>query len=158
MRGRHGDGNYGKPLYVEVIRWPNWLWTFILFMDFSLIFAIWAALSITSTAIATLIIFILTFTAFNKSQLRITVTQGWLLVGPAAIERAFIYNFESLDKSQMRNARGIESSPLDYFQIRFWVPGGLSLQLRDPRDKTIAWKVSTNNGDELSKVLGNPVH
>ena len=127
-------------------------------MDLSLITAIWAALSISSTTIAALLIFILTFIAFNKTQLRITVTQGWLLVGPAAIERAFIHNFEKLDKNQMRKARGVESSPLDYFQIRFWVPGGISMKLRDPRDKTVAWKISSKNGVELIKVLGNPVH
>jgi len=100
----------------------------------------------------------LTLYGFLKSQLRITVTQGWLLVGPAAIERAFIFNFRNLNGSEMRNARGAGGNPLDYLQIRFWVSTGLKMDLRDPRDKTTAWLISTQNGEKLISLLANPEH
>ena len=100
----------------------------------------------------------LTLYGFFKSQLIITLTQGWLLVGPAAIERAFIFNFKNLNSSEMKNARGIGSNPLDYLQIRFWVSTGLKMDLRDPRDKTTAWLISTKNGEKLISLLANPEH
>ena len=158
MRARHGDKNYGKPLYVEVIRWSIWLWAFVLFMELSLLLAIWAALSNFATYISAAILILLTIIIYMKSILRITVTQGWLIVGPAAIERAFIHNFKILNTTEMKAARGVNASPLDYFQIRFWIPTGISMQLRDPRDRTSAWKISTRNCDELVKVLTNPAH
>ena len=127
-------------------------------MDLSILLAIWAALSFSVTWISGVILLALTLYGFFKSQLRITLTQGWLLVGPAAIERAFIFNFKNLNTAQMRNARGVGGNPLDYLQIRFWVSTGLKMDLRDPQDKTTAWLISTQNGEKLMSLLANPEH
>ena len=127
-------------------------------MDLSILLAIWAALSFSVTWISGVILLVLTLYGFFKSQLRITLTQGWLLVGPAAIERAFIFNFKNLNTAQMRNARGVGGNPLDFLQIRFWVSTGLKMDLRDPQDKTTAWLISTQNGEKLMSLLANPEH
>ena len=158
MPNIHRDQSYGRPLYKEVIKWSPTVWAFVIFLDLSILLAIWAALSISATWISGVILLALTLYGFLKSQLRITVTQGWLLVGPAAIERAFIFNFRNLNSSEMRNARGAGGNPLDYLQIRFWVSTGLKMDLRDPRDKTTAWLISTENGDRLINLLANPEH
>jgi hypothetical protein len=66
-------------------------------MAASLAIAIWAALGITGALISLVIQIILLVIAEQKSSLQITLTKDWLLVGPAAIERAFIHNFLALD-------------------------------------------------------------
>lgn len=150
---RHRDLNYGVALYQEKITWPIWLWAFILFMAATLDLAIWAALSLKITIISA--IFLLALIIYSKiaGTLWITVTKGWLIVGPAAIERAYIHNFRALIGSELRSARGINSDPAAYLEIRFWSKDGLRMDIRDPKDKTPYWLISTNRATELIKVL-----
>jgi hypothetical protein len=154
----HRDQSYGRPLYQEVIGWSLSVWAFVIFMDLSILLAIWAALSISATWISGVILLVLTLYGFFKSQLRITLTQGWLLVGPAAIERAFIFNFKNLNSSEMRNARGVAVILLTIFKYDSGYSTGLKMDLRDPRDKTTAWLISTQNGEKLISLLANPEH
>jgi hypothetical protein len=155
---KHQDQSYGRALYKEVLRWSLPVWAFIIFLDLSLLLAIWAALGNNATWICAVLLTPLNVFLFLKSRLKITVTQGWLIVGPASIERAFIHNFINLNSSQMRTARGVGANPLDYLQIRFWVPTGVKMDIRDPRDKTSAWLISSKNGEKLVSVLANPIH
>lgn len=90
--------------------------------------------------------------------MRITVTQGWLLVGTAAIERAFIYNFKILDSKEMKLERGLKANPLNFLEIRFWIPKGMKIEIRDPRDKTPAWIISSRETERLLQVLSNSEH
>ena len=70
-------------------------------MAASLSIAVWAAIGNDAAITVSLIqLGLLIFTA-QRSALEITLTKGWLLVGPAAIERAFIHNFKALDFKQM---------------------------------------------------------
>ena len=158
MRNKHSDRNYGKPLYQEVTRWSIALWLFVIFIDLSILLAIWAALSSRVTWITLIILTTITLAAYLNSAQRITVTQGWLIVGPAAIERAFIYNFKALNSNEMRKARGVSGSPYDYLQLRFWIPTGVKMDLRDPRDKTSAWLISSKNSKKLVELLASPEH
>jgi hypothetical protein len=152
------DRRYGKTLYRESIRWSLAVWAFVIFIDLSIVLAIWAALSMGAVWITLLFLIALTLFAYFKSVLEIEVTQGWFLVGPAAIERAFIHNFKNLSSSEMKNVRGRNANPLNYLQIRFWVPGGISLAIRDPRDKTPNWIISSKKSGELIRVLENAEH
>ena len=152
------DRRYGKSLYRESIRWSFPVWAFVIFIDLSVALAIWAALSMSATWITLIILTALTLFAYFKSTLKIEVTQGWFLVGPAAIERAFIHNFKNLNGEQMKSSRGRNAHPLNFLQIRFWVPGGISLAIRDPRDKTPNWIISSKRSEELIRALENAQH
>ena len=158
MTSKHFDSSYGKTLYSEVDRWSISVWLLVLLLDLSIVFAIWAALDLKAVFVATAVVSTLSIWAFQKSLLRITVTQGWLLVGPAAIERAFIYEFQPLDKNQLRLESGRGANPLNYLQLRFWVKTGMKIAIRDPRDKTPAWIFSSKNGDRLKEVLEKVAH
>jgi hypothetical protein len=103
---RHKNLDYGTPIFQEKLSWSWWLWCFAIFMAGSLSLAIWAALGITGALITSVIQLILLVIAEQKSSLRITLTKGWLLVGPAAIERAFIHNFIALDFKEFKRIRG----------------------------------------------------
>ena len=127
-------------------------------MTGSLTLSIWAALGDRAAIITSAIEILLLLIAQNKSALEITVTKGWLLVGPAAIERAFIHNFQALSKNEFQRVRGVEGDPASYLQIRFWVNTAIKIELRDPKDRTPYWLVSTNRANELAKILNVADH
>lgn len=127
-------------------------------MTGSLSLAVWAALGNQAAIIVSLIQVGLLILAAEKTALKITVTKGWLLVGPAAIERAFIHNFKALVASEFKRTRGIDADPASYLQIRFWVNSAIKIDLRDPKDKTPYWLISTNRANELAKILNVADH
>jgi len=155
---RHLDRDYGLAIYQERLSWNWWLWLFALFMAGSFSLSMWAALGEQAAIITSAIELLLLLIAQSKSALDITVTKGWLLVGPAAIERAFIHNFLALSPSEYKRVRGIDGDPASYLQIRFWVNTAIKIDLRDPKDRTPYWLVSTNRANELAKILNVAGH
>ncbi|CAN2240928.1 Protein of unknown function DUF3093 [actinobacterium SCGC AAA044-D11] len=155
---RHEDRDYGIALYQEKLSWSWWLWLFAVFMAASFSLSIWAALGERAAIIISAIQILLLLIAQSKSALEITVTKGWLLVGPAAIERAFIHNFQPLTPTQYRRARGVDGDPASYLQIRFWINTAIKIELRDLKDRTPYWLVSTNRANELAKILNVAEH
>ena len=127
-------------------------------MAASLSLAVWAAIGSQAALIISVIQIALLILAAQQSSLTITVTKGWLLVGPAAIERAFIHNFKALEFKEYKRIRGVDADPASYLQIRFWVNTAIKIDLRDPKDKTPYWLISTNRANELAKVLNVADH
>jgi len=155
---RHKDLDYGSPIFQEKLSWSWWLWCFAIFMAGSLSIAVWAAIGNDAAITISLIqLGLLIFTA-RRTALEITLTKGWLLVGPAAIERAFIHNFIALDFKEFKRIRGVDADPASYLQIRFWVNAAIKIDLRDPKDKTPYWLISTNRANELAKLLNVSDH
>ena len=127
-------------------------------MAASLSLAVWAAIGNQAALIISVIQIALLILAAQQSSLTITVTKGWLLVGPAAIERAFIHNFKALEFKEYKRIRGVDADPASYLQIRFWVNSAIKIDLRDPKDKTPYWLISTNRANELAKLLNVADH
>ena len=127
-------------------------------MAASLSLAVWAAIGSQAALIISVIQIALLILAAQQSSLTITVTKGWLLVGPAAIERAFVHNFKALEFKEYKRIRGVDADPASYLQIRFWVNTAIKIDLRDPKDKTPYWLISTNRANELAKVLNVADH
>lgn len=127
-------------------------------MAVSLSLAVWAAIGSDAAITISLIqLGLFIFTA-QRTALKITLTKGWLLVGPAAIERAFIHNFKALDFNEYKRIRGVDADPASYLQIRFWVNTAIKIDLRDPKDKTPYWLISTNRAKELARLLNVADH
>lgn len=127
-------------------------------MAASVSLSIWAALGNGAALGVSLIQLILLIFAAKRTALDITVTKGWLLVGPAAIERAFIHNFKALESAEFKRVRGMDADPASYLEIRFWVSTAIKIDLRDPKDKTPYWLISTNRANELAKLLNVTEH
>ncbi len=127
-------------------------------MAASISLSIWAALGNAPAIIVSLIQLGLLVLAAKRTALVITVTKGWLLVGPAAIERAFIHNFKALESAEFKRVRGVDADPASYLEIRFWVSTAIKIDLRDPKDKTPYWLISTNRANELAKLLNVAEH
>ena len=127
-------------------------------MAASVSLSIWAALGNGAALAVSLIQLVLLIFAAKRTALDITVTKGWLLVGPAAIERAFIHNFKALESAEFKRIRGVDADPASYLEIRFWVSTAIKIDLRDPKDKTPYWLISTNRANELAKLLNVAEH
>ena len=127
-------------------------------MAASLALAFWAAIGNEAAIAVSLIQLGLLVFAAQRTALEITLTKGWLLVGPAQIERAFIHNFRALDATEFKRVRGIDADPASYLQIRFWINTAIKIELRDPKDKTPYWLISTNRANELAKILNVADH
>ena len=63
-----------------------------------------------------------------------------------------------LDFKEFRRIRGVDADPASYLQIRFWVNTAITIDLRDPKDKTPYWLISTNRASELAKLLNVADH
>ena len=155
---RHKDSSYGVALYREVLAPPFWVWLLFIFLFGSLSLAVWAAIGALPTLIVSLLELVLLMVMARSFRLSITVTKGWFLVGRAAIERAYIHEFTPLDAAATRLARGPKADPAAFLAIRFWAPQSLQVRIRDSRDATPYWLISTKKGTELAKLLANPVH
>ena len=127
-------------------------------MAASVSLSIWAALGNGAALAVSLIQLVLLIFAAKRTALDITVTKGWLLVGPAARERAFIHNFKALESAEFKRIRGVDADPASYLEMRFWVSTAIKIDLRDPKDKTPYWLISTNRANELAKLLNVAEH
>ena len=127
-------------------------------MTGSVSLSFWAALGSPWALTISLLELGLLIFASQRTALEITVTKGWLLVGPAAIERAFIHNFKALDSVEFKRVRGVDADPACFLQIRFWINSAIKIDLRDPKDKTPYWLISTNRANELADLLNVAEH
>ncbi len=149
----NSSADFGVSLYSEKMRWPIWLWAFLIFMFSSLSLALWAAAGNAAALVLTVAEFLFLIFMERRTGLRVTVTKGWLIVGKAAIPRAHIHGFLPLSATSMKRARGEEIDPAAFLDIRFWVKGGVKIMQRDPKDPTPYWLISSRDPEELVRVL-----
>jgi len=148
--------DYGQPLYHEEKKWGLGIWSFILFLYATLVIALLVSIN-TGATLATMIPLALLMIYFWKhTALSITVTKGWLIVGKAAIERAFIESAGTLNADEMRKQAGPGLNPDAYLQLRAWLHNGVKIKLRDPRDPTPYWLIASKNPAELARVINTP--
>ena len=144
-----GDGI----LYQETVRPPIWLLTFLFFLLASVALSIWAAFD-NRAGLITLILAIVALPVINHAMLlRISVDAKELRVGRAHIEREYLDHAVPLSIDQMRLIRGREADPAAYLALRFWQPRGVRIGLRDARDATPYWLVSSKKANDLAAVL-----
>jgi hypothetical protein len=137
----------------EVIRTPFWLLAFIYFLFLSLVIAVWAAIGnqpalltwVASTLILVLIV--------QKSALTIEVDDKELRAGPAHIELKYIGQVTALDSREMGRLRTRDADPASYLIFRFWRSTGVKVELKDPRDQTPYWLITSKRNTELAEIL-----
>ena len=139
--------------FKEVIRPPLWLLSFIYFMFLSLVVAVWAAFNNRITFLTWLALtFLLIFIAF-KSRTQISLDKNELRIGRAHIELQYIESVELLTPAQIRLLRTRDADPAAYLAITFWISTGVKITLKDPRDSTPYWLVSSRKAEELTRTL-----
>jgi hypothetical protein len=139
--------------YSETVRPPFWLLTFIFFLLGSVALAIWAAFDDRSGLIALIIALGLLPIINYAMLLHISVSERELCVGRAHIEHHYLGRAQILTIDEMRLARGRDADPAAYLALRFWQPRGVKIEVRDTRDSTPYWLISSKNAKRLVEAL-----
>ena len=135
--------------------WSVGLWLFILAMDTSMAFALWAAFDLRVAIGAIVGLLALSLFASFKTSLKIWFDGEMLHVGSAKIEKIYLGKIEILNEKAMALRRTRDADPRAFLQLRFWVKPGLLIHLNDERDPHPYWLVSTKHGKEIAELLKN---
>ena len=139
--------------YKEVIRPPFWLISFIYFMLFSLVIAIWAAFDNAAAVNAFAISMVLGAVAIHKMTSTIVISDGELQIRKAHIPLKYLGEGEVIAKKDFSFQRTRGADPAAYFATTFWISEGLKVQVIDARDSTPYWLISTKRAGALLEAL-----
>ena len=138
----------------EVIAPPIWLLAFIYFLFSSISISLWAAIGNTPALWCQIILTGALIYIAVRSRMVIEIDENELRINKAHIEHRYLGEVRVLDIQEMRNARGRDADPSAFLAIRFWSPRGVLVRVKDSRDSTPYWLISSKRGDELAKAIG----
>ena len=84
---------------------------------------------------------------------KIRLRNDWLYVGNAKIEIKYIKKVVLLEKDQFLKIRGAQADPAAFNATRFWVTTGVKVEIKDRKDPTPYWLISSRKAKYLSKAL-----
>ena len=137
----------------EVMRPPLWLITFLYFMLFSLVLAIWAAIDNRAAIISALIAIVVGAAFIFMAKEEITYDGTQLRVGKAHIDSQYCGTVTVLNHREFQRARTREADLAAHLALLFWVSEGVKIEITDSRDSTPYWLISTKRGDDLKRAL-----
>lgn len=144
---------YGGVLFTEVVRPPFWLLAFIFFLLGSFALSMWAAFD-NPAGTLTLVIGVLLLALIARAmRMRIVLSEQELRIGHAHIDRAYLGEITELSIDEMRLTRGRNADPAAFLAIRFWEPHGVKIMVKDSRDPTPYWLISSKNTKGLVEAL-----
>jgi len=139
--------------YREVISAPIWLIAFVYFIFLSIVLSIWAALGDTPALVTFIVLTIALTVIYQRTKLVIEIDNEELRVGPARIEKKYIGHCLNLDAPSFKLVRGRNANPAAYLGILFWLPTGITMEVKDSRDSTPYWLITSKRGQELTALL-----
>ena len=122
-------------------------------LAFSIVIAVWAGLGNTSALIAAIISLSFTGYLFIISTLRISIDDDSFSAGRATIEKKFLGDISLITTDEFRFLRGPGINPRAFHAFRFWVKRGLKVEIKDARDPTPYWLVSSKSPEKLRAAL-----
>lgn len=122
-------------------------------MFLSLVLAVWAAFDYRATLITWSVLTVLLIFIAVKMRSEITINDQELRIGKAHIEIKYLEAVELLTPAQIRLLRTRDADPAAYLAITFWISAGVKITLKDSRDSTPYWLVSSRRAKELTNTL-----
>ncbi len=101
----------------------------------------------------TLLLTILTSIGIYRSRLIIEVKDGKLFVAGAKIEKKYIGEVSALNSSEMKRLRGRDANAIAFTEVRFWVKGGVKVDVNDANDPVPYWLVSSKHTEKLVSAI-----
>lgn len=142
-----------KVIFREVIRPPWWLLIFIYFLLLSLVIALWAAFNNEIAFYAWILATFGLILIAHSGRSEIVVDDKELRIGRSHIELKYLSGAEILSADEMRLLRTRDADPAAHLAIVFWIATGVKITLKDHRDPTPYWLVSTKKSEELTHTL-----
>jgi len=142
-----------RPTFREVI-YPSLApisFAFFLISSIGVIFA--SAYGSSWGWIITLLLTISTFAGIYRSRLIIEVKDGKLFVAGAKIEKKYIGEVSALNSSEMKRLRGRDANAIAFTEVRFWVKGGVKVDVNDANDPVPYWLVSSKHTEKLVSAI-----
>lgn len=101
----------------------------------------------------TLLLTIFISTGIYRSRLIIEVKDGKLFVAGAKIEKEFIGQVTALDSAGMKLLRGRDANAIAFTAIRFWIKGGVKVEVKDANDPVPYWLISSKHTEKLVSAI-----
>lgn len=140
-------------VFKEVIRPPFWLICFIYFMLFSIVIAIWAAFDNNAALNAFAISLALQGAIVHWMTSAIEVRDGELVIKRAHIPLEYLGEVTIIPKEKFGYERTRGADPAAFFAITFWISKGLRVEVKDERDPTPYWLISSKRAEALAAAL-----
>jgi hypothetical protein len=137
----------------EVVRAPFWLMLFIYFLGFSLVVAIWAAMTTAIAAAALVIVTVATVFIYIRTPLVIEIDEKELRVGAAHIDRLYLGKARALTPQEMALMRTRDADPAAYLALRFWTSHGVRIDINDKRDSTPYWLITSKRKRVIEELI-----
>jgi Protein of unknown function (DUF3093) len=87
------------------------------------------------------------------SRTTVTTGSGGLQAGRAALPSAHIGRVDVLDRAETRRLLGVGADARAYLLVRTYCPGAVKVAVRDSRDPTPYWVVSSRRAEDLARHL-----
>ena len=83
----------------------------------------------------------------------IEISQDWVRVGRASIERTYVGETHAFRGEQARIAAGPDLDGRAYMCFRGWITPKIRLDITDPADPTPYWIASTRKPEKIAEIL-----
>jgi len=140
-------------IFFEKSNWPLSVWFFLSIMCASIYLAIWAPLGQIPALLSTILCVFGLVILSQKMQTTILVEQNMLYVNNAKINLKFVKKATALNKDEFKKLNGASADPAAFLATNFWTNIGVKVELKDKKDPTPYWLISTKRADELVKKL-----
>ena len=88
-----------------------------------------------------------------KMRTTIYVTNQMLHVNKAKIDLKYIKSATVLTPVEYKKMIGVAADPAAFLAINFWIRSGVKVELKDKKDPTPYWLISSRNPKKLVKAL-----
>jgi len=122
-------------------------------MLFSIVVAIWAAFDNNAAINAFAISLALQGAIVHWMTSTIEVAAGELRIKRAHIPLKYLGDTEIISKEKFGFQRTRGADPAAFFAIIFWISKGLKVAVKDDRDPTPYWLISTKRATELAAAI-----
>jgi len=143
------DASYREKLSVP-LRW--WVQGTMLVATFWLAFVVAAPALVAWSATAVLLLIMVgLFVGYGAP--RVEVGDGWLRAGRARIAGEFLGDAEALDAAETRRVAGPGADARAYLLLRPYLKRAVRVTVRDDRDPTPYWLVSSRDPEHLATAI-----
>ena len=141
-------------IFFEKSNWPLSVWFFLSIMCASIYLAIWAPLGQIPALVSTILCVFGLVILSQKMQTTILVEQNMLYVNNAKINLKFVKKATALNKKdEFKKLNGASADPAAFLATNFWTNIGVKVELKDKKDPTPYWLISTKRAEDLVKKL-----
>ena len=140
---------YRERLHVP-LRW--WVQGTMLVATFWLAFVVSTPPPVAWSATAVLLL-AMTGILWSYGSARVEVADGWLQAGRARISGEFLAEVEPLDPGETRRVTGPGADVRAYLLLRPYLKRSVRVTIRDDRDPTPYWLVSTRHPEHLAAAI-----